>query len=344
MIEKYATHGREALQYCADPDGAVRCTLCNHHCNIKNADTGRCGVRRNISGRLFAESYARVSAEAVDPIEKKPLNHFLPGTTSYSLGSIGCNFSCIHCQNWHISQPGEVQMPLRTILPDQGVKRAIEHHCSSISWTYNEPTLWYEYTKDMGALARKEGLGTVYVTNGYMTEDALSELAPVLNAWRVDIKAFSDGFYRSVCKARLQPVLDTTIRARELGLHIETVTLIIPGLNDDIEEIKNLIKWVIDNLGPDTPMHFTRFHPDFKMTDRSATPIRTLEKIFEIAHEMGLHYPYLGNISGHRYEHTYCPACGEIVINRSGYHVSTDYLEGSQCVHCGSSIAVVRSV
>ncbi|PKL59786.1 MAG: AmmeMemoRadiSam system radical SAM enzyme [Methanomicrobiales archaeon HGW-Methanomicrobiales-4] len=335
---------KEALQYIPLPDGTVKCSLCNHRCHIKDTSRGRCGIRRNLSGRLIAESYARVSAEAVDPIEKKPLNHFLPGTTSYSLGSIGCNFSCAHCQNWHISQPGEGDIHLKTILPEEGVNRACAHRCSSISWTYNEPTMWYEYTREMAEIARANSLGTIYVTNGYMTEEALEELSPHLNAWRIDLKAFSEDFYRTVCKAHLQPVLDTTIRAHELGLHIETVTLIIPGLNDDIDEMKRMIRWVIDNLGPDTPMHFTRFHPDFKMTDRPATPIRTLEKIYELAHEMGLHYPYLGNVNGHRYEHTYCPTCGEIVIARSGYLISTELLQGTQCGHCNTDIAVIRKV
>jgi len=317
-MNKYQNaQGREAFRYQALPDGTANCSLCNHYCHIKDTTTGRCGVRRNLSGRLIAESYAQVSSEAVDPIEKKPLNNFLPGTTSYSLGSIGCNFSCDHCQNWHISQPGDRVANLRTILPEEGVSRARSHRCSSISWTYNEPTMWYEYTREMAKIARLDGLGTIYVTNGYMTEEALNELSPHLNAWRVDIKAFSDDFYRKVCKARLQPVLDTTIRARELGLHIETVTLIIPGLNDDMNEMKRLIIWVIDNLGPETPMHFTRFHPDFRMTDRTATPVRTLEKIYDLAHELGLHYPYLGNVGGHRYEHTYCPECGNVVISRN---------------------------
>ena len=330
--------------YQKNPDGTVKCTLCNHFCHIKEQKTGRCGVRRNILGNLLAETYARVSAEAVDPIEKKPLYHFLPGTFSYSLGSIGCNFSCTHCQNWHISHPDCSEVRLQTIMPEEGVNRARAHNCSSISWTYNEPTMWYEYTRDMSVQAAKAGLGSIYVTNGYMTEDALDEIAPSLNAWRVDIKAFSDDFYRSVCKARLEPVLNTSIRAREKGLHIETVTLVIPGLNDDMQEITNLINWVIDNLGPDTPMHFTRFHPDFHMTDRPPTPIETLEKIYERAKELGLRYPYLGNVGGHPYEDTYCPSCGKIIIKRAGFQTSTENLNGECCSFCNTHIAVIRQI
>ncbi len=301
-------------------------------------------MRRNLSGNLLAETYARVSAEAVDPIEKKPLYHFLPGTYSYSLGSIGCNFSCTHCQNWHISHPDCSEVKLQTIMPEEGVSRARAHNCSSISWTYNEPTMWYEYTRDMSVQAAQAGLGSIYVTNGYMTEDALDEIAPSLNAWRVDIKAFSDDFYRSVCKARLEPVLNTSIRAREKGLHIETVTLVIPGLNDDMQEITNLINWVIDNLGPDTPMHFTRFHPDFHMTDRPPTPIKTLEKIYERAKELGLKYPYLGNVGGHPYEDTYCPSCGKIIVKRAGFQTSTENLNGECCGFCNTPIAVIRQI
>jgi len=335
------THEKDALQYSTEPDSSVRCSLCNHRCHIPDLKTGRCRVRINKSGRLIAGTYARVSAEAIDPIEKKPLNHFLPGTFSYSLGSIGCNFSCTHCQNWQISQPEYFDRPLQMILPDEAVRRARTHDCASISWTYNEPTLWYEYTSDTGILAQREGMKTIYVTNGYMTEEALSELSPNLDAWRVDIKSFSDEFYRKICKARLQPVLDTTIKAKELGLHIETVTLVIPGLNDSMEEMESLIDWVINNLGPDTPMHFTRFHPDFHMTDRQATPVRTLEKIYEHAKAKGILYPYLGNVGGHKYEHTYCPECNKIVINRAGYSVNTENLDGSHCAHCGEPIAII---
>lgn len=334
----------DALHYQKQSDETVICTLCNHHCHISKGKTGRCGVRRNQSGRLIAETYACVSAEAVDPIEKKPLYHFLPGTRSYSLGSVGCNFSCSHCQNWQISQAKTAESTMRTVMPEEGIRRALTHQCRSISWTYNEPTMWYEYTRDMGHHAHTQGLATVYVTNGYMTEEAAIEIAPDLNAWRVDIKAFSDDFYRSICKARLQPVLDSTARMYELGIHIETVTLIIPGLNDSMEEITELIQWVIDTLGPDTPMHFTRFHPDYHMTDRQATPINTLEKIYERAKDLGLHHPYLGNVSGHPYEHTYCPDCGALVINRKGYQVTMGGLNRDRCAQCNTRIAMIGSI
>ncbi|NLV25604.1 MAG: AmmeMemoRadiSam system radical SAM enzyme [Methanomicrobiales archaeon] len=331
----------EARHYSRDDAGVIHCNLCNFHCRIPDSKTGICGVRRSIRGQLIADTYGRVSAEAVDPIEKKPLYHFLPGTTSYSLGSVGCNFSCTHCQNWHISHAAFDSIRLKTLSPEEGVNRAMSQGCSSISWTYNEPTIWFEYTQDMARLAHKQGLKTIYVTNGYMTEDALTDLAPELDAWRVDIKAFSEDFYHKICRAKLQPVLDTTIRAKELGLHIEVVNLVIPGLNDSPEEIGNLVSWVVDNLGPDVPVHFTRFHPDFEMKDISATPVRILERAFQIAKQKGLRYPYLGNVPGHEYEQTWCPHCNNLLIGRSGYTTNPIHVKDGRCSYCGEQTGII---
>lgn len=334
----------EALQFKKNDDGTVTCSLCNHRCTIKDGKHGICGVRWNEKGILYAMTYAKISAEAIDPIEKKPLYHYLPGTLSYSLGGIGCNFHCQHCQNWHISRAALEDSRLRDLSAEEGVRRAIAGQCASISWTYNEPTIWHEYALDMGTLAQRKGLGTVYVTNGYITEEALRELAPMLRAYRVDIKSFTDDFYRKVCGAHLQPVLDSAVAARELGMHIETVTLVIPGLNDSREEVSALIRWVIDNLGPATPMHFSAFHPDYKMTDRGATPVATLEKIYTSAKELGLQFPYIGNVYSHQYENTYCPACGAMLIERSGFSSRFAGLDGDQCRNCGRKIEIVRHV
>lgn len=328
----------EARQYSSPGEDIIQCNLCNHRCRIKEFKSGICGVRRNLKGTLQAETYGKVSAEAIDPIEKKPLYHFLPGTLSYSLGSIGCNFSCSHCQNWHISQADIAHAYLKTIHPDEAVTRAIANNCASLSWTYNEPTLWYEYTQDTGKIAQSRGIKTVYVTNGYMTIDALSELAPVLNAWRVDVKAFSEEFYRSVCRAHLQPVLDSTIHAKELGLHVEIIYLIIPDLNDSQEEINAFIDWVIESLGPATPVHFTRFHPDYQMQDKIPTPVKTLERSYEDAKKKGLLFPYLGNVPGHHYENTWCPHCNHLLIGRSRYAIGPINLDNDQCMHCGEKV------
>lgn len=334
----------EAHQYARLEGETVRCSLCAHRCTIADGKHGICGVRVNEGGTLSAANYGLVAAEAVDPIEKKPLFHFLPGTLSYSLGGVGCNFRCQHCQNWHISQATLADLPLMNIPPADGVERALASASASIAWTYNEPTIWHEYALDMGTLARERRLGTVYVTNGYITEEALAELAPMLNAFRVDIKAFTEDFYRKVCRAKLQPVLDATLAAHEHGMHIETVTLVIPGLNDSEDEMKALITWVLDTLGPDTPMHFTRFHPDYKMRDLDATPFRTLERIYKQAKDLGVHYPYLGNVPPGPYENTYCPSCGALLIERAGFSSRFVDLDGDRCRRCGERIPVVRSV
>jgi pyruvate formate lyase activating enzyme len=333
----------EARQYTKLDDNVVKCSLCSHRCVIKDGTHGICGIRWNRGGVLDATAYAKVSAEAVDPIEKKPLFHYLPGTLSYSLGGVGCNFHCEHCQNWHISRATLDNAMLQTILPEEGVKRAIMSGCASISWTYNEPSIWHEYPLDMGTIAKREGLGTVYVTNGYITEEALREIAPMLGAYRVDLKAFSDDFYKKICGAKLQPVLDSTMLAKELGMHVETVTLVIPGHNDSMEEMKQLIRWVIENLGPETPMHFSAFHPDYRMTDRGPTPIGTLEKIYKLAKEQGLRFPYLGNIRSGAYENTYCPSCGATLIEREGFVSRFLMLDGIQCKNCGEKIEIVRT-
>jgi pyruvate formate lyase activating enzyme len=334
----------EARQYAKLDRNAVKCSLCSHRCTISDGKHGICGVRWNEGGVLDAKTYGKISAEAVDPIEKKPLFHYLPGTRSYSLGSIGCNFHCKHCQNWHISRATFEAAHLRSLSPEVGVQRALASGSSSISWTYNEPTIWHEYTLDMGTLARKAGLGTIYVTNGYITEEALRELSPMLGAYRVDIKAFTDDFYKKTCGAHLQPVLDSAVLARELKMHVETVTLVIPGLNDSMEEQTALIRWVIENLGPETPMHFSAFHPDYQMTDRGATPVATLTKIYDKAKELGLRFPYLGNVAHTPYENTLCPACGATLIERTGFSSRCVDLDGQQCGKCGEKIEVVRHV
>jgi pyruvate formate lyase activating enzyme len=334
----------EARQYTKTENNAVQCSLCNHRCKINEGGHGICGVRHNDKGTLYAMTYGKISSEAVDPVEKKPLFHYLPGTLSYSLGGIGCNFHCQHCQNWHISRTTLERAHLLHLAPKEGVSRAIESGSASISWTYNEPTIWHEYALDMGTLAKRQGLGTIYVTNGYITKEALRELAPMLGAFRADLKAFTDDFYKKICGARLQPVLDSCVLARELGMHVETVTLVIPGLNDSMEEQSALIRWVIENLGPATPMHFSAFHPDYKMTDRDATPVATLEKIYKLAKELGLRFPYLGNVYNHEYENTYCPKCNATLIERKGFLSRIARLDGQQCTNCGEKIEIVRHV
>lgn len=331
----------EASLYTRTETGECICGVCPHGCRIAEEKTGICRVRKNTGGVLYALNYGKVAAEAIDPIEKKPLNHFLPGTYSYSIGGIGCNFKCKHCQNWHISQADIDSGIFREISPETIIEKTMDSGCRSVSVTYNEPTIWHEYSMDIGDLAVKAGLKMVYVTNGYITPEALEQLGDRLHAYRVDLKSFSDSFYKTICGGRLQPVLDSSVKARELGMHIETVTLVIPGINDSPEEMEAMISWVIENLGADTPMHFTRFHPDYRMTDRGPTPVETLERIYEQARELGLSYPYIGNVPGHRYENTYCPSCGNLLISRTGFMMKTEDLDGDRCVRCGAIIPLV---
>lgn len=320
----------------------AQCHVCAHECIIADGKAGFCGVRVNREGDLFSLIYGTVSSEAVDPIEKKPLYHFLPGTLSYSQGTIGCNFRCAHCQNWTISQVSLEEAYTRELSPEESVARALDSGSASMAWTYNEPTIWHEFTYDSARLAHESGLKTVYVTNGYITEEALRDISPHLDAFRVDIKAFDDDFYKKTCRAHLQPVLDASAVARELGMHIEVINLIIPGMNDDEQQMRELIGWIRDNLGPQTPIHFTRFYPMYRMQDSSPTPVATLEKAWQMAKDEGIEYPYVGNVAGHRYENTYCPNCGEMLIDRRGYSIVKNLIAGDKkCGECGHRIAVV---
>lgn len=332
---------KEGVLFDKLPDSKVKCHVCAHRCVISEGRLGICGTRKNINGIIHTTIYNVVSSENVDPIEKKPLYHFLPGTLSYSLGSIGCNFRCEHCQNWTISQVTLEEAWTREITPEEAVKRAIATGSKSISWTYNEPAIWHEYTYDSAVLAKKAGLKTVYVTNGYITPEALKRISPYLDAYRVDIKSFSEEFYRKVCRARLAPVLESTKLAKELGMHVETITLVIPGRNDSPEEITQIARWAHDNLGEDTPMHFTRFHPMYKMEDAVSTPVSTLEMAHDIAKKEGMRFVYLGNVPGHKYENTYCPGCNALLIDRTGFRVGAVRIKEGKCTECGEVIPVV---
>ncbi len=323
-------------------DNKVKCNVCSHRCTIAEGKLGVCRTRQNKNGKLYSLIYNTVSSEAVDPIEKKPLYHFLPGTLSYSLGTIGCNFRCMHCQNWNISQATLEESYTMEITPEDAIKRALATGCKSIAWTYNEPAIWHEYTYDSAVLAKKAGLKTIYVTNGYITPEALRRIAPYLDAFRVDIKSFSDDFYRKICGARLAPVLESTKLAKELGMHVETITLVIPTKNDSPEEITQIVRWVHDNLGADTPMHFTRFTPMYKMNDLYITPTATLEMAHDIAKKEGMKFVYTGNVPGHKYENTYCPKCNALLIDRAGFRVSAIKIKDGKCPECGEAVPVVK--
>jgi len=327
---------RDAMLWESIDDQRVRCFACAHECKIKKWDSGICHVRQNLDGKLATLIYAEVSSLNVDPIEKKPLFHFYPGSRVLSLGSVSCNFKCEHCQNYDISFANVGELGTTEVLPERSVQLALERNCRGIAWTYNEPAIWFEYTYDSAILAKEAGLYTVYVTNGYMSPQALEKIGPYLDAANVDVKGFSKKFYGSVCNARLDPVLRTCERMHETGIHLELTYLIIPGLNDDDEQLAAFSTWAV-NIDPDIPVHFSRFHPDWRMLDRPATPIKTLEKAHHIATSAGLRYVYLGNVAS-RHENTFCPKCNTLVIERAGFRTGK---RGNVCSRCGYIVPVV---
>ncbi|GAB4408796.1 MAG: AmmeMemoRadiSam system radical SAM enzyme [Anaerolineales bacterium] len=331
---------KEAWLYEKLDGGRVRCHLCAHRCKIADGETGICGVRQNRQGVLYSLVYARPISQAVDPIEKKPLFHFYPGTTSYSVATVGCNFRCRFCQNADISQMPRDQGRIvgRHVPPEDIVEDALATGCRSISYTYTEPTVFFEYTRDIAVLARQAGLANNYVTNGYMTAEMLETFFPYLDAANVDLKAFRDEFYRQQCGARLQPVLDSLRLMKQQGIWVEVTTLVIPGLNDDPGELRELAGFIAQELGVETPWHVSRFHPMYKMLDRGSTPVQTLERAWAIGKEAGLRYVYVGNVLGAPEEHTYCWNCGKRIIARFGFSVRERHVRDGKCEYCGAAI------
>lgn len=334
---------REAKFWKPLADQKVQCQLCPHNCKIKNDGLGVCGVRKNENGKLYTLIYGSCSSIAADPIEKKPLYHFHPGTNALSLGTVGCNLKCEHCQNFSISTAKPDYTSIREVMPEKAVKLAREYDCQGIAWTYNEPSIWHEYSFDSAKLAKKEGLYTVYVSNGYINEDPLKEISPFLDAMNVDVKAFNDEFYKKICKASLEPVLLTCERAKELGIHLEVTYLVIPGHNDSNDEVKNFCNWVVDKLGGETPVHFSRFHPDYRMNNVPMTPMKTLLHVYDIAKQAGVLYIYLGNVPHGDYENTTCPNCGSICIERCGYSINFIGFKKGKCIKCNNSISIVTN-
>ena len=333
----------EAWLYEAYPDGRVRCHLCGHHCWISEGKEGVCRVRKNVGGSLYTLSYGQIISQHIDPIEKKPLYHFYPGTTAYSIATQGCNFRCRWCQNWQISQieQGQRLVVDREVTPEQIVAAAQYAGSRSIAYTYTEPTVFFEYAYDTARLAHTVGVANVYVTNGYMSEDMLSVFRPYLDAANVDLKAFNEKTYQRYVGARLQPVLDTLVRMKHLGIWVEVTTLVIPGINDDSGELRDVATFVVQELGSDTPWHISRFFPTYQMTDRPPTPVRTLRRAREIGLEEGLHHIYVGNVLEPGSNDTVCPTCERALIRRYGYAVSVEGIQDGCCVDCGTPVAGV---
>ena len=342
---------KEALLYEKLDDQRVQCNLCAHRCIIPPGRKGVCLVRENREGTLYTLVYGIPLSQAVDPIEKKPLFHFYPGSTAFSIATAGCNFRCAFCQNADISQmPRELGQILgHRATPEAVVQAAQQHGSRSIAYTYTEPTIFFEYSYDIGRLAHAVGIASVYVTNGYMTREMLELFQgvtnghePWLDAANMDLKAFRDETYKRVCGARLQPVLDSLKNMKELGVWVEVTTLVVPDMNDSDVELNDIAQFIANELGVETPWHVSRFHPDYKMYDRGPTPSTTLRRAYELGREAGLRYVYVGNMPSNmpraRLEDTRCPECGRSVIARQGFQVTQRHIRDGKCTHCGTVI------
>ena len=319
----------------------VVCNLCPRYCKIGDGQAGFCFIRKNDGGKLVTLGYGHPAAIQVDPIEKKPLNHFLPGTEIFSMGTAGCNMGCFFCQNWDISKARSDQVNSTDLTPEMVVKNALRYGCPSIAFTYNEPTIWAEYVVDISRIAHERGLKTVMVTNGYITPEAFHDVYSFIDAANVDLKAFTEDFYGRITLTHLAPVLETLKRLKnETSVWFEITNLMIPTLNDSEEETKQLAGWILENLGDEVPLHFTAFHPDFKLRDKSRTPHETIHRARHLAMEMGLKYVYEGNVLCAESQTTYCPQCKKGLIRRSWHDLlAFDVTPAGACKFCGARIA-----
>ena len=322
-------------------DDEVQCRLCNHYCIVKPGERGKCGVRGNTDGVLYALNYGKIAALNLDPVEKKPLYHFQPGTRTYSFATMGCNLSCTFCQNWSLSQPpredGQIKGQIMT--PEQLVNEAIRHKAASISYTYSEPTIFFEMIQDTAKLAKAKGLKNIMVSNGFMSRECLDELAPLIDAINVDLKCYTENFYHDITGAHLKPVLENLKYIKHtLGWWLEVTTLLIPGKNDSPEELDRLTDFLANEIGPDTPWHISRFHPDYKMNDTGITQADSLKTAYTMGKSKGLKYVYIGNMPGVNQQHTACPGCGILLIDRSGFSSTRPAIQNGKCESCDEKI------
>ncbi len=331
---------KEADLYRVEEDRVI-CTACPRYCRLKEGQIGLCGVRKNIGGKLYLLVYGKIIAEHVDPIEKKPLVHFWPGSSVLSIATTGCNWLCQYCQNFDISQRRNVEGMDAT--PEEIVETALRVGADGITYTYNEPTIFMEFARDIGVLARRKGLFNTFVSNGYMTPESAKMAAEFLDAITVDFKGNGDPRFlrRYASVPDPEPIFQTILELKRSGVHVEITDLVVPRVGDDLHYAERLARWVYDNMGPETPLHFLRFHPDYRMTWLPWTPVETLEKHRRVAIEQGLQYVYVGNMPGHEYEHTYCPGCGRPVIKRYGFEITEWNLdEENRCKFCGHKIPI----
>lgn len=318
----------------------IKCTLCPKECELAHSERGNCRARVNLDGKLITLVYGKPCAANIDPVEKKPMFHFLPSTRIFSIATAGCNLHCKNCQNWDISQREPETIRNLDLPPEAVVRSAIRYRCPSIAYTYSEPMTFFEYTLDTGALAGERGLKNVLVTAAYINEEPLRELCKIADGANVDLKAYSEKFYREVCDGDLQTVLRSLEVMREEGVFVEVTNLVIPTFNDEPGMIRKLCDWLVKNMGPEVPLHFSRFFPRYQMRNLYPTPVNTLERARDIALDAGMYYVYIGNVPG-EYEDTYCPQCGTLLISRTGYTVYKNVLEGGKCPVCGKTIAGV---
>jgi pyruvate formate lyase activating enzyme len=328
------------VSYCHTPHTGtfVQCNLCPHQCVIADGERGNCQVRENRGGRLFSLVYGNPCAVHVDPIEKKPLYHFLPTAASFSIATAGCNLSCKYCQNWSISQVPPERTRNVDLPPADVVRYAAEENAPVIAYTYSEPMVFYEYVIDTARLAREAGLRNAVVSAGFINPEPLRDLCEVVDAIKIDLKGYDGDFYRDVCGGELEPVLETIATIGGSQAHLEIVNLVVPTLNDELEQLRALARWIVEALGPDVPLHFSRFHPQYKLTNLPPTPVQTLEQARQIAMDEGVRFVYIGNVGGHEANHTYCPVCGKVLIRRTGFAVNAYHIKAGRCAYCGTPI------
>ncbi len=333
---------KEAMLYEKLKDNKVRCKLCGHRCLIKEGKRGICRVRENTDGKLYSLVYGKVVAKHNDPIEKKPLYHFYPRSFSFSICTVGCNFKCLFCQNADISQvPKDQEKVLGwPATPEEIVNEATQQKAASISYTYTEPTIFFEFAYDVGRLAVEKGLKNIFVSNGFMSKEAIEIIRPYLHAANIDLKSFRDKYYKEICGGRLKPVLDTITNMVKMGIWVEVTTLLIPTLNDSEEELGDIAQWIYE-LNPHIPWHISRFYPTYRLTNVPPTPVSSIHKAREIALKTGLHYVYSGNVPGDEGENTYCPKCATLLIERYGYHIPQYNIKEGHCPNCGTKISGV---
>jgi len=335
---------KEAKYFDKQPYRKIKCKLCPRECTIDDRERGYCGVRENRGGTYYTLVHSRVVTAHIDPIEKKPFFHYLPGTDAFSIATAGCNVNCKMCQNWDISQVRPEQVRSSYAPPSKVAELAAQYKCPSIAYTYSEPVVFYEYVSDTAEAGHGLGIKSVVVTGGYIQQEPLEKLCRQVDAIKVDLKAYSEKFYKEIVNAEMKPVLDCIVTIRKHGVWNEIVYLVIPTLNDGDPEFKGLAKWVKSELGPDVPLHFSRFHPEYLLKNLPPTPVETLERAKAIADAEGLHYVYIGNVPGHPAENTYCPKCHKIVVERTGYTVGTVHLHNSKCEYCQQAIPGVWRV